>query len=103
MLRIRLRRVGAKKNPSYRIVVADAKSPRNGRFVENIGTYNPHATSAEAVNLQEDRAFYWLGVGAQPSDSVARLFKANGTTERFEAIKSGRPVEAAAEEAAADA
>ncbi len=100
MLRIRLRRVGAKKNPTYRIVVADAKSPRNGRFVENIGTYNPHADSATAVNVKEDRAFYWLGVGAQPSDSVARLFKASGTAERFEAIKSGRPAEAAAEEAA---
>lgn len=72
MVRIRLRRMGAKKNAFYRIVVADQQSPRDGRFIEIIGTYNPHGT---IVDLKQDRVGYWLSVGAQPSDSVARLLK----------------------------
>lgn len=74
MVRIRLRRMGAKKNPFYRIVVADQQSPRDGRFIENIGTYNP-LTKPATVELKRDRAAYWLGVGAQPSDSVKQLLK----------------------------
>ena len=70
MVRIRLRRMGAKKNAFYRIVVADQQSPRDGRFIEIVGTYNPHGTKVEA---KRDRIGYWLAQGAQPSDSVARL------------------------------
>lgn len=72
MVKIRLRRVGAKRQPSYRIVVTDSDAPRDGRFIENIGFYNPR-TEPETVELQNDRAAYWLSVGAQPSDAVRRL------------------------------
>lgn len=74
MVRIRLRRMGAKKRPFYRIIIADKQSPRNGRFIEAIGTYDPN-TAPETVNMQNDRAAYWLGVGAQPSDGVIRLLR----------------------------
>jgi small subunit ribosomal protein S16 len=77
MVRIRLRRQGAKKQPSYRIVVADQHSPRDGRILENIGFYNP-TTDPETVNIDAERASYWLSVGAQPSESVARLLKKQG-------------------------
>lgn len=74
MVRIRLRRMGAKKSPFYRIVVADQQSPRDGRFIEIIGTYNPLTTPAQ-IDVKRDRVEYWLGVGAQPSDSVVQVFK----------------------------
>lgn len=74
MVRIRLRRMGAKKRPFYRIIIADKQSPRDGRFIESIGTYDPN-TQPETVTMQTDRAAYWLGVGAQPSDGVIRLLK----------------------------
>ena len=74
MLRIRLRRVGKKKQPSYRIVVADSRSPRDGDFVERIGHYNPRE-DPPAVTLDKDRARKWLRQGAQPSDAVQRIFK----------------------------
>ena len=74
MVRIRLRRMGAKKKPFYRIIIADKQSPRDGRFIESIGTYDPN-TKPETVQMQQDRAAYWLGVGAQPSDGVVRLLK----------------------------
>jgi small subunit ribosomal protein S16 len=74
MVRIRLRRMGAKKAPFYRIVVADKRSPRDGRFIESIGTYNPH-TQPETVDLQMERAAYWLSNGAQPSDGVIRILQ----------------------------
>ena len=74
MLKIRLRRVGAKKQPSYRVVVADAHSPRDGRFVEAIGHYNPR-TDPPTVVLKEDRAQYWISQGAQPTEAVGRLLK----------------------------
>lgn len=74
MVRIRLRRIGAKKKPFYRIVVAQQQASRNGGFIENIGTYDP-MTNPETVHLQQERADYWLGVGAQPSDAVARLLR----------------------------
>lgn len=74
MVRIRLRRMGAKKSPFYRIVVADKRSPRDGRFIESIGTYNPH-TQPETVELQMERAAYWLSAGAQPSDGVTPLLR----------------------------
>ena len=74
MVRIRLRRMGAKKKPFYRIVVSDKRSPRDGRFIETIGTYDP-LTKPETVTLQHARAAHLLGVGAQPSEAVARLLK----------------------------
>lgn len=74
MVRIRLRRMGAKKKPFYRIVVADKQSPRDGRFIEVIGTYDP-LTEPETVELQVDRATHWLSHGAQPSDAVARMLR----------------------------
>lgn len=74
MVRIRLRRMGAKKSPYYRIVITDKRSPRDGRFIEAIGTYNPH-TKPETVSLDRARACYWLNQGAQPSDGTVRLLK----------------------------
>jgi len=91
MLRIRLRRVGAKKQASFRIVVAESSAPRDGKFVENIGFYNPR-TDPETVTIHEDRALHWLSVGAQPSDSVARIFRTHGTMGRFERMKAGESV-----------
>lgn len=75
-VKIRLARAGAKKRPFYRIVAADTRSPRDGRFLEKLGTYNPN-TEPSTVHLQHDRVSYWLGVGAQPSVTVQRLLKAN--------------------------
>jgi small subunit ribosomal protein S16 len=92
MLRIRLRRVGAKKQPSYRIVVADSTAPRDGKFVEVIGFYNPR-TEPETVTIKEARALHWLSVGAQPSNPVLRLFKNQGTLERYELLKAGESLE----------
>ena len=77
MVRIRLRRQGAKKQPSYRVVVADQHSPRDGRILENIGYYNP-TTDPETVSIDAERATYWLSVGAQPSEGVARLLRNQG-------------------------
>lgn len=92
MVRIRLRRVGAKKQPSYRVVVADSRSPRDGRFVEVIGFYNPR-TEPETVTIKEERALHWLSVGAQPSRAVVRLLKNQGTLARFERLKQGESLE----------
>ena len=74
---MRLTRVGSKKNPIYRVVVADARSPRDGRFLEIVGRYNPQ-TEPSTIELDEDRVKDWLGKGAQPSDSVAKLLKIRG-------------------------
>ena len=92
MVRIRLRRVGAKKQPSYRIVVTDSRAPRDGRFIEVIGFYGPR-TEPETVTIQEDRALYWLGVGAQPSEAVARLLRKHGIMDRFAQLKQGEAPE----------
>jgi len=91
MVRIRLRRTGKKKQPSYRVVVADIESPRDGRFIENIGVYNPR-TDPITITIQEERALYWLSQGAQPSDAVARILRKTGVMAKFEAIKSGVPI-----------
>jgi len=74
VVRIRLRRIGAKKKAFYRIIIADKQSPRDGRFIESIGTYDPN-TKPETVTLQNERAAYWLGVGAQPSEGVIRILQ----------------------------
>jgi small subunit ribosomal protein S16 len=73
--KIRLARVGSRKNPIYRVVVADARSPRDGRFIEIVGQYNPQ-TDPSTINLDEDRIRDWISKGAQPTDSVQRLLKA---------------------------
>ena len=73
--RIRLARVGSKKNPIYRVVVADARSPRDGRFIEIVGRYNPQ-TDPSTIDLDEDKIRDWISKGAQPTDSVQRLLKA---------------------------
>ena len=77
MVKIRLRRMGAKRAPFYRVVVADSKYPRDGRFIEEIGTYNPMTDPAE-VNIDAEKAGKWLANGAQPTDTVKDLFKKNG-------------------------
>ena len=74
MVKIRLRRMGAKKSPFYRIVVADSHFPRDGRFIEEIGTYDPTATPS-AFKVDLERAKYWIGNGAQPTDTVRALLK----------------------------
>ena len=74
MVKIRLRRMGAKKTPFYRIVVADSRSPRDGRFIEEIGTYNP-LTDPSEIKINLERVKYWIGTGAQPTDTVKSLLK----------------------------
>ena len=86
MLRIKLRRVGAKKKPSYRIVVADIRAPRDGAFVEIIGHYDP-LTDPETVVIKEDKAVYWLRQGAKPTDTAARLLTKAGIMENFKLVK----------------
>lgn len=91
-VKIRLRRLGAKKRPFYRIVVADSRSPRDGRFIEEIGYYNPLVDPAE-VNVKTDRALYWLQNGAQPTDTVRTLLRRAGVlkalAEAKRAVKHG--------------
>jgi len=101
MVRIRLRRVGARHQPSYRIVAADKQSPRDGRFLEIIGHYNPR-TEPAMIQIKEDRLFHWLQNGAQPSDSVMKLMRTSGAQERWERFKAGESLDkllAEAEEA----
>jgi small subunit ribosomal protein S16 len=102
-VQIRLSRGGAKKRPYYRIVVANSRSPRDGRYLEQIGTYNPLLAKDDEnrVKLNEDRARYWLGVGAQATDRVARFLDAAGIKERTPKNnpKKGEPGEKAKERA----
>jgi len=98
MVRIRLRRTGSRGQPSYRIVVADKESPRDGRFLEILGDYNPR-TEPATMNVKEDRVYDWMSKGAQPSESVAQLFKTAGLLDRFERFKTGEKVELLLEEA----
>ena len=81
MVKIRLRRMGAKKQPTYRFVVCDAKSPRDGAFIEILGHYNPR-TEPRTVEVDETKVREWLAKGAQPSDTVRRLFAEKGLVER---------------------
>ncbi len=85
-VKIRLRRMGAKKAPFYRVVVADSRSPRDGRFIEEIGTYNPLTDPIE-VKINEEKAVKWLQNGAQPTDTVRRLLKRNGVLDKIEETK----------------
>ncbi|HEO8419040.1 30S ribosomal protein S16 [Niallia sp. FSL W8-0635] len=88
-VKIRLKRMGAKKSPFYRIVVADSRSPRDGRFIETVGTYNPVANPA-IVEINEDKALQWLQDGAKPSDTVRNLFSNQGIMEKFHNIKNAK-------------
>ncbi len=98
MVRIRLFRVGAIRQPSYRIVVADQRAPRDGRFIEIIGNYNPRTEPATVV-VDRERALYWLSTGAQPTEAVARLLEKTSVM----AIHRGETTLEAVEGAAADA
>jgi small subunit ribosomal protein S16 len=102
MVRLRLRRVGGKKQPSYRIVAADKESPRDGRFLEILGFYNPR-TDPPTLQLDEARIYDWMKQGAQPSPSVQQLFQTSGLLERFERFKKGEAPETLSGEAAAAA
>jgi small subunit ribosomal protein S16 len=88
-VKIRLKRMGAKKSPFYRIVVADSRSPRDGRSIETIGTYNP-VTQPAQVNINEELALKWLQTGAKPSDTVRNLFSTQGIMEKFHNIKNAK-------------
>ena len=85
-VRIRLRRLGAKKRPFYRVVVADQRSPRDGRFIEAIGKYHP-LEDPSLIEIDEERALEWLSKGAQPSEAVQNLMTKVGIWEKFEATK----------------
>ena len=93
MLKIRLTRRGKKRQPIYRVVVMESTIKRDGRYVESIGVYNP-LTNPESVTLKEDRALYWLSVGAQPTEPVRRLLKNQGTFDRLARLHKGESIEA---------
>ena len=86
MLKIRLRRVGARKQPSYRLVVADIRAPRDGAFVDIVGHFNPR-TNPETIVIKEEKALYWLKQGAKPTDTTARLLDKAGILEKFKLVK----------------
>jgi len=86
MLKIRLRRVGAKKKPSYRLVVADIRAPRNGAFIDIVGHYDP-LTDPETIIIKEEKALHWLKQGAKPTDTTARLLDKAGILEKFKLVK----------------
>lgn len=88
MVRIRLRRVGSAHQPHYRVVIADKESPRDGRFIEIVGQYNPR-TAPSTIEFDEARIYYWLSVGAQASESVQKLFRIVKLDARYERKKAG--------------
>ncbi len=87
MVKLRLMRAGMKKAPTYRVVAADSRSPRDGRFIEIIGWYNPR-TEPSTITIDEDKALKWLSVGAQPTNSVRSLFERAGINARFQEKKA---------------
>ena len=90
-VKLRLKRMGAKQRPSYRIVAADSRSPRDGRFIETVGTYNPIANPAE-VHIDKEKAMKWLNNGAQPTDTVKNIFRQEGIIKEFaeSKVKKGK-------------
>lgn len=88
-VKLRLKRMGAKKAPFYRIVAADARSPRDGRFIEQLGTYDPK-TNPATVTLKEEEIMKWLANGAQPTDTVKSLLQKNGIMKKFAETKQGK-------------
>lgn len=89
-VKIRLTRMGSKRNPFYRIVVADARSPRDGRIIEQIGSYNPVAKTDDNVVLDDVKALEWLQEGAKPSDTVRNIFSDRGIMEKYHNAKFGK-------------
>lgn len=100
MVRLRLRRIGLRGQPTYRIVAADKEAPRDGRFLEILGVYNPR-TEPATIKLDERRIYRWMRNGALPTESVEKIFKSAGTLERFERFKKGETLEFLLDEAAA--
>lgn len=90
-VKLRLKRMGAKQRPSYRIVAADSRSPRDGRFIETVGTYNPITNPAE-VHIDREKAMKWLNNGAQPTDTVKNIFRQEGIMKEFaeSKVKKGK-------------
>ena len=93
-VKIRLKRIGKKRAPHYRIVVMDARTKRDGRAIEEIGKYNPKAEPS-FIHVESDRAQYWLGVGAQPTEAVAAIFKASGDWQKFKGLDAPAPLRVA--------
>jgi len=93
MVKIRLMRMGATKRPFYRVVVADSRSPRDGRFIENIGKYHP-LEDPSLVEIDQDRALHWLSEGAQPTSQVRKLLEIAGVWERFKENRKATPASA---------
>jgi small subunit ribosomal protein S16 len=93
LVKIRLRRMGAKKRPFYRLVVSDARSPRDGRFIEQLGYYDP-LTEPATVKIDEEKVVRWLAQGAQPSDAARTLLKREGILERYAATRKSSTVSA---------
>ena len=91
-VKLRLKRMGAKKKPFYRVVAADSRSPRDGKFIETVGTYNPLTTPAE-IKIDEEKAMKWLENGAIPTDTVRALFKKAGINEKFHNAKQAKKAE----------
>jgi small subunit ribosomal protein S16 len=102
MVKIRLMRRGATKRPFYRVVVADSRSPRDGRFIENIGKYHP-LEDPSLIEIDADRALHWLSTGAQPTEQVENLLKIQGIWDRFEAGKTKKATKPAKSARAAKA
>jgi small subunit ribosomal protein S16 len=88
-VRIRLKRMGAHKKPFYRVVVSDSRSPRDGRFIDEIGTYNPLANPAQ-LNIDEEKALKWLQNGAQASDTARSLLSKAGVLKKFHELRQGK-------------
>ena len=88
-VKLRLTRVGKTKQPQYRIVAADSRSPRDGRFIEILGQYNPREEPS-LINVDNDKAVKWLGQGAQPTERVRKLLEISGAIEQFEAAKASK-------------
>ncbi len=97
MVRIRLRRTGLRNQPTYRVMAADIEAPRDGRFLEILGSYNPR-TEPFTLQVDEARVYHWMSVGAQPSELVAKLFKIVGLTDRYARFKAGETLESLMEE-----
>ncbi len=93
MVKLRLQRMGKKRQPVYKIVAVDARSPRDGKFLEDLGQYNP-TKDPHFINIKEDRAIYWLDNGAQPTDTVNSLFRKTGINLRVDLMKRGLAPEA---------
>ena len=94
-VKLRLTRVGKKKNPMYRVVVADERAPRDGRFIEIIGQYQP-LENPSMINIKDDRALYWLAQGAQPSETVQKILTASGVWEQYEKTRPKKSLQKAA-------